>query len=130
MQLHPVELDHIVLVVADVERSLAFYCGTLGLEPVRVDEWRAGDAPFPSARISAGTIIDVFPAAAGAPAGRNLDHFCICVAPGDVDAIVASGELAIVEGPVPRFGARGVATSVYVHDPDGNTVELREYPMR
>ncbi|MFI0791923.1 VOC family protein [Micromonospora rubida] len=46
--------DHLVLTVADVERSLAFYCGTLGLEPVRVDRWRAGEAPFPSVRIDPG----------------------------------------------------------------------------
>nr|WP_285710496.1 VOC family protein [Microtetraspora sp. NBRC 16547] len=43
--------DHLVLNVRDVERALGFYCGLLGLEPVRVAEWRAGDAPFPSAWI-------------------------------------------------------------------------------
>ena len=51
--------DHLVLNVADVERSRAFYTGPLGLEPVRVDEWRAGKAPFPSVRVTRETIIDL-----------------------------------------------------------------------
>ena len=51
--------DHVVLNVADVERSLAFYCDELGLEPERVEEWRRGEAPFPSARASATTVIDL-----------------------------------------------------------------------
>src|SRR3954454_392348 len=50
--------DHLVFVVADVERALEWYCGVLGLEGVRFDEWRAGQAPFPSVRISEGAIID------------------------------------------------------------------------
>ena len=43
--------DHLVLRVADVERSLDFYCGTLGLAGDRVDAWRAGEVLFPSVRI-------------------------------------------------------------------------------
>jgi len=64
-------LDHIVLVCTDVEASLGFYCGELGLTPERVEEWRRGEVPFPSARISASTIIDLF---GGTPSGRNLDQ--------------------------------------------------------
>jgi catechol 2,3-dioxygenase-like lactoylglutathione lyase family enzyme len=44
--------DHLVLKCGDVDTTLAWYVDRLGLDPVRVDEWRAGDAPFPSARIS------------------------------------------------------------------------------
>ncbi|HEX5587561.1 MAG TPA: VOC family protein, partial [Acidimicrobiia bacterium] len=51
-------LDHIVLRVAHVERALQFYCGELGLAGERVDEWRDGAAPFPSARVDATTVID------------------------------------------------------------------------
>jgi catechol 2,3-dioxygenase-like lactoylglutathione lyase family enzyme len=43
-------LDHIVLNVSDVDRSLAFYVGGLGLEPVRLGEYRRGDVKFPSVR--------------------------------------------------------------------------------
>ena len=52
-----VGLDHIVLKSPDVERSLAFYCGVLGLDGVRVDEWRVGENRFPSVRINDNTII-------------------------------------------------------------------------
>lgn len=122
-------LDHIVLVCADVDRSLRWYCEVLGLAPVRVDEWRRGETFFPSVRLDAATIIDLFPGdppAVGAP--RNLEHFCLVVDPVDLHALVASGRFDVVSGPSDGlFGAQGYATSLYVRDPDGNTVELRSY---
>ncbi len=119
-------LDHIVLNVSDVERSLAFYSGTLGLEPVRVEEWRAGKVPFPSIRIDPSTIIDLF----NRPRGEsNIDHICLAVEPLDWQEIVDSGVFKVVDGPGRRFGARGDGESLYVQDPDGNTVELRWYPQ-
>ncbi|MCP3787359.1 VOC family protein [Micromonospora sp. A3M-1-15] len=117
--------DHLVLAVTDVERSLTFYCDTLGLAPVRVDRWRAGEVPFPSVRVNADTIIDLV---RGEPGGSNVDHFCLVVEPLDWAEVVESGVFTVLTGPVPRFGARGTATSIYVRDPDGNTVELRWYP--
>ena len=119
-----VGLDHIVLNVADVERSLAFYLEALGLAPVRVEEWRRNQAPFPSVRVDGSTIIDLLERD---PAGENVDHFCLVVAPTDFDALKASGRFEVVDGPAPRFGARGMGTSLYVRDPDGNLVELRYY---
>ena len=119
-----VDVDHVVLNVADVERSLAFYCGELGLAPVRVDEWRRGEAPFPSARVTAAMIIDLF---ATPRTGVNADHLCLVVEPMDLAALAASGRFTVVDGPGRRFGARGDGTSLYVLDPDGNTVELRYY---
>jgi catechol 2,3-dioxygenase-like lactoylglutathione lyase family enzyme len=117
-------LDHIVLKCADVETSLAWYCDVLGLQPERVDEWRAGDVFFPSARIDEHTIIDLFP---GGPDGENFDHFCIVIEPTDLDAVAASGAFHVLAGPDTRWGARGDGTSLYVRDPDGNVVELRYY---
>lgn len=121
--------DHLVLSVADVERSLAFYCGSLGLAPVRVDEWRAGEVPFPSVRVSPTTIIDLVRRPSDAPRGSNVDHLCLVVEPLDWQEVVDSGEFTVVDGPGERFGARGTALSLYVGDPDGNTVELRWYPQ-
>lgn len=133
--LRVVELDHIVLNVADIDRSLAFYVEGLGLETDRLEEYRRGEAPFPSVRLTADTIIDLFPPAmqgAAAPgSGReNLNHFCLVVAE-DIPAIQAHlGQIgvAVERGPSRVFGARGYGTSVYVRDPDGNVVELRCYP--
>ncbi|MER7703347.1 VOC family protein [Kitasatospora sp. NPDC097605] len=117
--------DHLVLNVRDIERSLEFYSGLLGLEPVRVDEWRAGKAPFPSIRITPETIIDLTARPRG---GSNVDHICLTVDPLDWQEVIAAGTFTVLEGPVTRYGARGDATSLYVQDPDGNTVELRWYP--
>ena len=117
-----VGLDHVVLACADVERSLAWYCGELGLEPVRVEEWRRGEVPFPSVRVDATTIIDLF---ARPPDGANMDHLCLVCASLDADAVAERFPGARTAHGL--FGAQGYATSVYVADPDGNTVELRSY---
>ncbi len=125
-----VGLDHIVLVSRDVERSLGFYAGVLGLEPERLDEWRRGEVLFPSVRITPTTIIDLFPAAMaeGAGVGRNVDHFCLVIEPTDLDALASSGAVEVASGPTDGlFGAQGYARSLYVRDPDGNVVELRSY---
>ena len=116
--------DHLVVRCADVETTLAWYLDLLGLEPVRVDEWRRGHAPFPSARVNSDTIIDFVP---GATDDGRLDHICLVVEPVDLDALVASGEFDVIEGPVRRSGARGDGTSLYVRDPDGLVVEIRHY---
>lgn len=116
-------LDHVVLRCRDVQRMLDWYCGTLGLEPMGVEDWRSGTASFPSARIDATTIIDFMPRPDGEPAGPpNVDHLCLVVE----DATDIEG-LDIVKGPVPRGGAQGMATSFYLYDPDDNLVELRYY---
>ena len=117
-------LDHIVLNVADAERSLGFYCDELGLEPVRLEEWRQGALPFVSVRVDVNTIIDLLETPR---TGINADHLCLVVAPTDLDALAASGRFTVTDGPGQRFGARGVGTSLYILDPDGNTVELRHY---
>ncbi len=117
-------LDHIVLNVADVERSLAWYVDTVGLIGERVDLWRRGQAPFPSVRVDAGTIIDLVLANS---TGSNMDHLCLVVTRDNVDAIVTDDRFTVVDGPGPRFGARGDGWSVYVKDPDDNTVEFRSY---
>jgi catechol 2,3-dioxygenase-like lactoylglutathione lyase family enzyme len=123
-RLRVVALDHVVLNVADVERSLAFYCDELGLAPERMDEWRRGEVFFPSVRVDDHTIIDLL---AAPRTGQNADHVCLVVEPIDLAALAASGRFEVVDGPATRFGARGDGTSLYVKDPDGNTVELRHY---
>ena len=114
--------DHIVLRVADVEKSVAFYCDELGLAPERLDEWRRGEVLFPSVRIDATTVVDLFAAERD---GQNLDHFCLVIEPTDLDALAARFPGAVrADG---LFGAQGYASSVYLQDPDGNTIELRSY---
>jgi catechol 2,3-dioxygenase-like lactoylglutathione lyase family enzyme len=130
------ELDHIVLNVGDIDRSLKFYTDVLGLKGERVEEFRAGKVGFPSVRITDQTIIDLFPSKTqpiGSEAAkplRNLNHFCLVVGAesfsGIVDYLAANG-VKVHQGPVSRWGAQGRATSVYFLDPDGNEVEVRCY---
>jgi catechol 2,3-dioxygenase-like lactoylglutathione lyase family enzyme len=117
-------LDHLVLNVSDVERSLAWYTEMLGLDGERVDEWRSGLVPFPSVRIDDGSIIDLM---AIGRTGQNVDHICLVVSRQDVDDVTTDQRFDLVQGPVERWGAKGVGWSVYVLDPDGNQVELRSY---
>lgn len=126
------ELDHVVLRCNDVDTTLAWYTDVLGLAGDRVDEWRRGEVVFPSVRINVGTLIDLIPAEWAPPGqhldgGGHLDHLCLTLDPFDADELVASGRFRVQEGPVARYGARGMATSVYVLDPDDTVVELRHY---
>jgi catechol 2,3-dioxygenase-like lactoylglutathione lyase family enzyme len=119
-----VGIDHVVLRVSEVERSVAWYRDVLGLEPVRLEEWRRGEVPFVSMRVDDATIIDLTP---GERTGENVDHLCVLVEDADLHAISTAGHLEC-EGPPRRlFGARGVGWGMYVRDPDGNRVELRHY---
>jgi catechol 2,3-dioxygenase-like lactoylglutathione lyase family enzyme len=118
------EFDHLVLVCTDVERTLAWYTDVLGLTPVRVEQWRQSEVPFPSVRINDVTIIDLV---AGEPSDGRLDHLCLVVEPTDMAELAQSPALDVIEGPATRYGARGNGTSLYVRDPDGTVVELRHY---
>jgi glyoxylase I family protein len=130
-----VAIDHVVLRVADLERSLRFYCEVLGCrEERRVDslglvQLRAGTA-----------LIDLVPisgelgrrgGAAPGKHGRNMDHFALRIASFDIDAIMASlRDHGIEVGePKQRYGADGTGPSVYIVDPDGNGVELKGPPV-
>lgn len=133
-RIHITELDHIVLNVADVDRSLRFYMEVLGLEAERLVEFRAGKVGFPSVRVNRDTVIDLFPTKdheqTQTPSRHNLNHFCMVVGKEDFAGIVdflTQRQIAIREGPVSRWGARGQATSVYFPDPDGNEIEIRCY---
>jgi catechol 2,3-dioxygenase-like lactoylglutathione lyase family enzyme len=119
-------LDHLVLVVADPEVTLAWYAKVARLSGVRVDEWRAGEAPFPSMRVSEGTIIDLVPGLDDPGPRGHLDHICLVVSRPDLDALAADPDLEIVDEGL-RFGARGYGESIYVRDPDGLLVEFRTY---
>ena len=132
------ELDHIVLNVGDINRSLKFYTEDLGLQPERLEEFKSGKVGFPSVRINDDTIIDLFPIKDAGPEARqpseknnrNLNHFCLVVGREDFSGIVnylTQRQISIREGPVSRWGARGRATSVYFFDPDGNEIEIRCY---
>ena len=123
-------LDHIVLNVADVERSLAFYQDTLGLAAERVEAWRSGKLQFPSVRVNASTIIDLVAAPGANRQQPNLAHFCLVTDRQDLVGVareLTAAGVQIEVGPAVRSGARGDGLSIYFRDPDDNLIELRTY---
>jgi catechol 2,3-dioxygenase-like lactoylglutathione lyase family enzyme len=129
------QMDHIVLNVRDIDRSLRFYTEVIGLQAERVDDYKSGKVGFPSVRINEGTIIDLFPperqtGTQGEGYVENLNHLCLCMENEDMNAVVdfLHGQGVEIEtGPIRRWGARGNGTSVYFRDPDHNLVEVRTY---
>ncbi|MEM1156549.1 MAG: VOC family protein [Pseudomonadota bacterium] len=126
-----VGIDHIVLRADDYQGLIDFYCRVLGaqveraLEDLGLTQLRAGNALI--------DIVDVHGelGRSGGPApstqGNNLDHFCLQIEPFDEAALqgylrehgIETGEFA------ERYGAQGMGRSLYIHDTEGNVVELR-----
>ena len=128
------EIDHVVLRVRDLDRALAFYRDVLGCS-VQLARPQMGLWQLRARR----SMIDLVPvegklgAAGGAPPakdGRNMDHVCLRVDPFDEAAIRAHlAAHGVVAGhTAQRIGAEGAGPSIYVEDPDGNTVELKGPP--
>ncbi|MCY0856843.1 VOC family protein [Cupriavidus sp. D39] len=127
-------IDHLVLRTGNVTALMRFYVDVLGCSVERVQ------AEFGLIQLRAGSgLIDLVAldgplgrAGGAGPGreGRNLDHFCLRLDPFDADAIGAHLLAHGAEpGPVEmRFGAEGKGPSIYVHDPDGNMVELKGPP--
>ncbi|MDR3455362.1 MAG: VOC family protein [Rhodoferax sp.] len=132
--IHILEIDHIVLRVVDLDAMLHFYGTVLGC-PV---ERRQDDIGLVQLRAGR-SLIDLVPvdgplgrAGGAAPGveGKNLDHFCLRIDPFDeatIRAHLTSAGIAV--GPVEsRNGAQGEGPSIYIADPQGNTVELKGPP--
>ena len=117
------DLDHVVVRAANLPESLRFYCDVLGcreerrVERIGLVQLRAGSS-----------MIDLVDASDNPPKGAsNMDHFALRLESLDVDALrTYLGSHGIEMGEVrTRVGAKGAGPSVYITDPDGNTVELK-----
>lgn len=130
-------LDHLAINVKDIDRALGFYCDVLGLTAIRVDDFKAGKVTFPSVRVSEDTIIDFMPIPEGASAKEmqstdveTINHLCMVTSEAGFTELtnrLETHSVAVEQGPVSRWGARGNGTSVYLLDPEGNRVEVRYY---
>jgi glyoxylase I family protein len=120
------ELDHVVLRCRDQPRTLAFYTRILGL----TEERRIEGIGLIQLRCGQG-MVDLVPGGSETTPEPNLDHFCIGIAARDMATVVSwlQGQgVEVIGEPAPRYGARGMGLSVYVRDPEGNVVELKQTP--
>lgn len=124
-------LDHLVLRVRHPKRMLEFYTQVLGcvLERERAElglyQLRAGSQLIDLVDIS-GPL-----GGEGEPASQctaNMDHFCLLINPFDAEALSAhlTAHKIIHERPARRYGAQGEGMSLYLYDPEGNQVELKD----
>ena len=125
-------IDHVVLRVKDAERAIAFYCGVLGCTV----EKRRDDLGLVHLRAGASLIDLVTPdgplgrqgGALAGTEGRNVDHFCLRIEPFDeaaIRALMAANGVTVYGDVQNNFGAEGNGPSIYIADPDGNSVELK-----
>ena len=134
-------LDHVVFWTDDPLRAADFYERVVGLTPVRLEEFRAGQAPFVSVRISPSAIIDLMARAAApivdamagaeASAGHPVNHVCLAMSESEFTALrqrLESNGVALSAIMEQSLGAQGLAPQAfYFRDPDGNVLEARYY---
>jgi glyoxylase I family protein len=129
------KLDHIVIRAQDSERLVEFYCRVLGCTVERrtspdigIIQLRAGDALIDIVAVD--SEIGRMGGAALGNEGRNMDHFCVRLESFEEDAIREHlAQHGVVGSKLEtRYGAEGNGPSIYIQDPEGNTVELKGPP--
>ena len=122
--MHLDRFDHLVLTVADIERTVAFYERVLGMEAVTFGDGRRA-LRFGDQKINLHQVGHEFEPKAAHPTPGSADLcFTTAVPIEEVVAHLQACALEIIEGPVSRSGAISPLTSVYLRDPDGNLIEV------
>jgi catechol 2,3-dioxygenase-like lactoylglutathione lyase family enzyme len=120
-------LDHLVLTVADIEATCAFYSQALGMQVVTFGEGRTA-LQFGQQKINLHQKGHEFEPKATLPTPGSADLCFITSLPlASVIDHLQAHDVAILEGPVRRTGAMGTIASVYFRDPDGNLLEVSNY---
>ena len=130
------DIDHVVLRVKDIDRAVRFYCDVLGCTVDRVRDdlglyhLRAGRAFIDLVDIKG----ELGRQGGGAPRakGRNVDHVALRIKSINEKALRRHLEAHGIEAGevVERYGADGDGPSLYIEDPDGNTIELKGPPNK
>ena len=126
-ELHISGLDHLVLTVTDLDRTVDFYQRVLGMRPVTFGPGRRALAFGPSKINLHQTGREIAPHAAHPMPGSADLCFATTTPLDQVLAHLDAHGVAVAQGPVPRTGALGPITSLYIRDPDGNLIEIAAY---
>jgi catechol 2,3-dioxygenase-like lactoylglutathione lyase family enzyme len=125
--MHIDRLDHLLLTVADIERSCAFYTSVLGMEVVHFGDGRTA-LKFGRQKLNLHPADNIPGLVADKPTPGSADLCFITSVPlADVISHLAACQVPVVAGPGPRAGAIGTIQSVYIRDPDQNLVEISNY---
>ena len=117
-------LDHLVLIVTNIEATCAWYSRVLGMQIITFAGWRTALA-FGQQKINLHQHGHEFEPKAAHPLPGSADLCFITHTPLDqVIVHLQANSVPIIVGPVQRTGAKGSLTSIYVRDPDGNLIEL------
>jgi catechol 2,3-dioxygenase-like lactoylglutathione lyase family enzyme len=120
-------LDHLVLTVADIERTCTFYTQVLGMEIVTFGEGRTA-LKYGRQKINLHPADHIPGLVADKPTPGSADLCFITQLPlGEVMVHLERCGAAVVAGPGPRAGAIGTIQSVYIRDPDRNLIEISNY---
>jgi catechol 2,3-dioxygenase-like lactoylglutathione lyase family enzyme len=120
-------LDHLVLTVADIERTCAFYTRVLGMQVVTFGEGRTA-LRFGEQKINLHPADNIPGLVADRPTPGSGDLCFITETPiAEVVSHLQQCGVPIITGPGPRAGAIGTIQSVYIRDPDRNLVEISNY---
>jgi len=120
-------IDHIVMTVRDLERTIAFYTDVLGMNVVTFGANRKA-LSFGQQKINLHQYGSEFEPKALQPLPGSEDLcFVVQATIEEVQEHLSKKGIDIVEGPVTRTGALGLITSIYIRDPDGNLIELSNY---
>jgi catechol 2,3-dioxygenase-like lactoylglutathione lyase family enzyme len=120
-------MDHLVLTVASIERTVGFYTEVLGMRAETFGDGRRA-LHFGDQKFNLHEAGHEFEPKAARPVPGSVDICLVVATPIDeVVALLAERNVPIVEGPVDRTGARGKIRSGYLRDPDDNLIELANY---
>jgi len=120
-------LDHLVLTVKDLKATITFYCKHFGMTHIQFGDNRHA-LKFGDQKINLHQANNIFQPAAATPSAGSADLCFIVDTPvKQVIAELNDAEIAIIEGPVERTGAKGKILSIYIRDPDLNLIELSNY---
>ena len=121
------EIDHVVFRCRDQNKMLDFYTRLMGLveerriEQIGLIQLRAGRS-----------MIDLVPSEGALDEkSRNVDHVCLGIEAADMPALarhLRECSIEVIGEPATRYGARGMGLSIYVRDPEGNVIELKQMP--